>query len=99
MFLAQSVERIDGDVHFRSGSGADFLANEQHRRFVHFAFADHHRAVDRKPAQFAAHGIDGGLIRHLFRAAAAQSRGSHRGPLRYPHDFERQRAPKTRVLA
>jgi hypothetical protein len=39
-----------------------FFANEQYRRFVHLAFADHHRAVDRKPAQFAAHGIDGGLI-------------------------------------
>ena len=41
------------------------------------------------PAEFPAHGIDGGLIRHLFRAAPAQSRGGHRGLLRYPHDFER----------
>jgi hypothetical protein len=57
-----ALERIDGDVYFRSGSGADLLANEQHRRFVHLAFADHHRAVVRKPAQFAAHGIDGGLV-------------------------------------
>ena len=102
MFLAQSVvpsSRIDGDVHFRSGSGADLLANEEHRRFVHFALADHHGAVDRKPAQFAVHGVDGGLIRHFFRAASAQSRSRHCGSLRHPHDLERQRAPEARVLA
>jgi len=85
----RAFERIDRDVHLRSGSGADFLTDEQHRRCVHLAFADHHLAVDRKRAQFTAHGIDRGLIRHLFRAAPAQPRSGHRGLLRYPHDFER----------
>jgi hypothetical protein len=85
----RAFERIDRDVHLGSGSGADFLADEQHRRFVHLAFADHHGAVDGKRAQLAAHGIDRGLIRHLFRAAAAQPRCGHGGLLRYPHDFER----------
>ena len=98
MFLAHALERIDGDIHLRPGSSADLLANEQHRCFVHLAFADHDRALNRKPAQFLAHRIDSRLIRHLFRAASAQSRCGHCGPFRYPHDFERQRAPKTRVL-
>jgi hypothetical protein len=95
----RALERIDGDIHLRPGSGADLLANEQHRRFVHLAFADHDRALDRKLTQFSAHRIDSRLVRHLFRAAPAQSRCGHRGPFRYPHDFERQRAPETRVLA
>jgi hypothetical protein len=38
------------DIDFRPGSGADLLADEQHRRLIHLALADHNRAVDRKAA-------------------------------------------------
>ena len=79
---------------FLAQSGADLLANEQHRRLIHLAFADDDRPVDGKPAQFAAHGVHGCLIRFLLGAAAAQPRGGDRRALRHPHDFERQHALK-----
>ena len=43
-----AFERIDGDVDFRAFAGADLLADVEHRRFVHLAFADHDRAADRR---------------------------------------------------
>jgi hypothetical protein len=93
-----ALERVDGYVHFRPRSGADFLADEQHRCFIHLAFADHDRSVDRQFAQFAAHGIDRGLIGFLLGAPAAQSRGSHRRTLGHPHNLERQCTLKLRRL-
>jgi len=83
---------------FGPDPGADLLADEQHRRFIHLAFADHDRTVDRQFAQFAAHGIDRGLVGFLLDSPAAQPRGSHRRALGHPHNLERQCALKLRML-
>ncbi len=72
----RAFERIDGDVDLGAGLGADLLADEQHRRLVHFALPDHHGAVDRQIVELAPHGVDrglvGGLLRRRARAAAPQ---------------------------
>jgi len=68
------------------------FADEQHRRLIHLTLANHHRAVDRKAAEFAAHSIDGSLVGFLFRAATAQPGGGNCGALGHPHDLKRQGA-------
>ena len=100
MFLAHkrgAFQRIDGDVDLRSVLAADLLADEQHRRFVALALADHHGAVDRQLVQFAPHGVDRRLVGGLFVAAAAQPRRRNRGALRHAHDLERQDALEHQV--
>ena len=87
-----AFERIDRDIDLRAGVVADFLADEQHRRLVALALADHDGAVDRQLVEFAPHGIDRGLIGRLFVAVPAQTRRRYRGPLRHAHDLERQDA-------
>ena len=87
-----AFERIDGDIDLRAGVQPDLLADEQHRRFVALALADHDRALDRQLVELAAHRIDRGLVGGLLVAVAAQPRRRHRRPLRHPHDFERQDA-------
>jgi hypothetical protein len=70
----------------------DLLADEQHRRLVALALADHDGAVDRQLVHLLAHGIDGGLVGVLLVAAPAQLRGGDRRPLGHPHDLDRQDA-------
>ena len=71
---------------------ADLLADEQHRRLVEFALADHNGAVDRQLVELAPHGVDGGLIGGLFFAAPAQPRRIDRRALGHTHDLHRQNA-------
>ena len=74
---------------------ADLLADKEHRRFVHLAFADDDGARDGNAAQFAAHGIDRGLVGGLLVAASAQARGRNGccfGDARY---FEHEHALET----
>ena len=52
---------IERDINGRAAS-ADLLADEQHRRLVALALADHDGALDRHLVQLAAHGVDGGLV-------------------------------------
>jgi hypothetical protein len=94
----RALQWIDRNIDFRSGSGADLLADEQHRRLIHLALADHNRAIDRKAAEFAAHGIDGGLVGFLFRAATAQPGGGNCGALGHPHYLKRQSAIEAGIL-
>ena len=47
----RAFERIDGDVDFRAFAGADLLADVEHRRFVHLAFADDDGASDLDAAE------------------------------------------------
>ena len=82
------LERIDGDIDFRSRLGADLLADEQHRRLVELALADHHRAVNRQLVELAAHRVDRGLVGGLVLAVAAQPRSRHRGALGDAHDLD-----------
>ena len=93
----RAFERIDGDVDLRARLGADLLADEQHRRLVHLALADHDRAVDRQLVEFAPHGVDRGLIGFLFGAAPAQPRRRDRGALGHAHDLDREDALKHRA--
>ena len=87
-----AFQRIDRDVDLGAGPGADLLADEQHRRFVHLALADHDGAVDRQRVKLAPHGIDRGLVGFLLGAAPAQPRRGDCGALGHAHDLERQNA-------
>ncbi len=87
-----AFERIDGDIDLRAGVDADLLADEQHRRLVALALADHDGAFDRQLVEFAAHRVDRGLVGRLLLAVAAQPRRRHRRALRHAHDLERQNA-------
>ena len=42
-----AFQRVQCDIH-RQPATADLLADEQHRRFVALALADHHGAVNRQ---------------------------------------------------
>ena len=70
--------------------GADPLADEQHRRLVALALADHHRAVDVERVERRAHRLDRGMIGRLLVAAADQLRRRDRRRLGDPHHFEHQ---------
>ena len=87
-----AFQRIDGDIDLRAGIEPDLLADEQHRRLVALALADHDGAFDRQLVELAPHRVDRGLVGRLFLAMAAQPRRRHRGALRHPHDLERQNA-------
>ena len=87
-----AFERVDGDVDLGAGVQADLLADEEHRRLVALALADHDGALDRQPVELAAHRIDRGLVGALLVAVAAQPRRRHRRALRHPDDFERENA-------
>ena len=88
----RALERIDGDVDLRAAAVADPLADEQHRRLVALALADHHRAVDRQAVELAAHGVDRRLVGGLLVAAPAQARRGDGGALGDAHEFEGQDA-------
>lgn len=64
-------ERIERDVDFRRafGSLADFFADIEHRRFVAFALADHHRSIEIEAVERVPHGLDGGGVGGLFVTA------------------------------
>ena len=87
-----AFERIDRDIDLRPGVEPDLLADEQHRRLVALALADHDGAFDRQLVEFAAHRIDGGLVGRLFLSMAAQPRRGHGRTFRDPHDFQREDA-------
>ena len=95
MFLAHSVVPSSGSTAmstFGPVLRADLLADEQHRRLVALALADHHGAVDRQLVELAPHGVDRRLVGGLLVAAAAQPRRRHRGALGHAHDLEREDA-------
>src|SRR5207248_4815691 len=60
---ARPLERIDGDVDLGPGAVADVLAVEEHRRLVLLALADHDATAHRDRVEYAAHRVDGGLVR------------------------------------
>jgi hypothetical protein len=87
MFFAHSVVPSSG-----STAISDLLADEQHRRLVALALADHDGALDRQLVELAPHGVDRGLVGRLFVAMAAQPSRRHRGALGHPDDFKRKNA-------
>ncbi len=62
-------QRIYRNVHGKRAwlifGRAHLLADEQHRRCVALALADHDGAVDRNRIEAAAHRLDGGVVRDL----------------------------------
>ena len=63
---AGPFQRVDGDVDRLAIAGTDLLADIEHRRLVHFTFADDHGAVDLDRLQAAAHRLGGGPVRGIF---------------------------------
>ena len=88
----RAFERIDRDIDLRAGLAPHLLADEQHRRLVALALADHDGAVDRQLVELAPHGVDGRLVGRLFVATPAQPRSRYRGTLGHTHDLERKDA-------
>ena len=94
----RAFERIDRDVDLGTFADADLLADVEHRRLVHLAFADDDGAPDLDAPEFPAHCVDGGLVGSLFVAAPAQLRGCDRRRFRHARDFEHQNALKPRTV-
>ena len=83
-----ALERIEGDVDPGTLAGAHLLADEEHRRLVALALADHHGAVDVEAVERAAHGVDRRLVGGvLVTAAHPGDRGDRRG-LGHAHRLE-----------
>ena len=78
---------VDGDVH-GGPAGADFLADEEHRRFVHLAFADHHGAVDIHRVEGLTHRFHRRAVGVVLLAEPDPAGRGERGRFGDPHQFE-----------
>jgi hypothetical protein len=87
-----AFQRVDSDVDLRSGFEPDLLADEQHRRLVALALADHDGAIDRQLVELAPHRVDRGLVGGLLVAVAAQASRRYGGALGDADDFKRKNA-------
>ena len=94
----RTFERIDRDVDFGTFADADLLADVEHRRLVHLAFADDDGAPDFDAPEFPAHRVDGGLVGSFFVAAPAHLRGCDSRRFRDARHFEHQNALKPRTV-
>jgi hypothetical protein len=94
----RALQRVERDVDLRSLAGPDLLADEQHRRLVALAFADHHRAVDRQAVQRLAHRVDRRLVGRLLVAPPHQPRGRQGRRLGDANRFEREIAIHPRII-
>ncbi len=81
-----ALERIDGDVDLRlvGQLRADLLADEEHRRLVALALADHDRAAHRQRVHRLPHGLDRDLVRVVALALPHRPRGRDRRLLHDP---------------
>jgi hypothetical protein len=86
----RAFQRVERDIDLLALAGADLLADEQHRRLVALAFADHHRALHLDAVERAAHGIDRRLVGLVLLAAAAIGGASDGGGFRHPGNLDRQ---------
>ena len=91
----RAFQRIERDIDFRTFARADLLADVEHGRFVAFALADHHNAVDVEDVQFLTHGIDRGLVGLLLVAAAHPERRHDSRAFRYARHLQRQHSVQT----
>jgi hypothetical protein len=57
----RTFDRVDGNI-YRTAAQSKFFANEEHRRFVAFARADHDTAVLRLLAILGNHGSHGEVL-------------------------------------
>ena len=95
----RAFERIDRDIDFGALAGADLLADVEHRRLVHLAFADDDGAPDFDAAKFAAHGIDGGLVGCLLVATATQVGRRDGGSFGHARELEHQNSIESRPVS
>ena len=65
----RAFQRIERDVDRRAVAAADLFPDEQHRRLVALALADHDGAVDVEFVERSAHRLDRRGVRRLFVAA------------------------------
>ncbi len=86
----RSLQRIERDVDLRSLAGADLLADEEHRRLVALALADHHLPANPQPVQLIAHGVDGCLVGGFLVAASPHHGGGDGGAFGDTHQFQCQ---------
>ena len=85
----RALQRIERDIDL-GATGADLFADEQHRRLIPLALADHDDAVDRERIQRLAHGVDRGLVRGFLVAASHQPGCRQRRRLRHANRLQRQ---------
>ncbi len=88
----RALERVERDVDAGAFSGADLLADVEHRRLVALALADHHDALDVEQVELGAHRVDRRLIGRLLVALAHELRRRDRGRLRHAGEAQRQHA-------
>ena len=82
-----ALQRIDGDVHLGT-AGADLLADEQHRGFVHLTLANDDGARDLDGIEPLAHGLDRRAIGVVLMAPADPLRGGERRGLGHADQFQ-----------
>ena len=82
-------QRIDGDIHLGAAL-ADLLADIEHWRLVHLAFADDDGAGDGDAVEGMAHGLHRRAVGFVLVAAAGPLRGRDGGGLGDADEFERQ---------
>ena len=78
--------RVYGNVHFRT-AGPYFFTDIQHRGFIHFPFANDHRAVDVDGIKHFPHGIHSQLIDAILVAPANATGTGNRCGFRYTDKF------------
>ncbi len=83
-----ALDRIDRDVDLESAA-PEFLADEEHRRFVALAFTDHDAPVDLHLVERVAHLFDGGAVGDVAFTASHPARGSERRALGDLDEVER----------
>src|SRR5262245_12212137 len=88
----RALQRIDRNVDLRAMLGADFLANEEHRRLVDLALSNDNGAVDRQFVEFAAHGVDRSPVGRPVRAWPAPARRATHRPFGNAAGYQRRNA-------
>src|SRR5207248_4089520 len=91
----RAVDRIYGNVAFRTIAVADFLAVVKHRRFVLLAFTDDDDALHRHGRHELPHGIHRGCVGTVLVAAADPPTGSHGSRFGDPDQLEREVAVRS----
>jgi hypothetical protein len=91
----RALERVDRDVDLRRVAVVvpavpDLLADEQHRRLVALALADHDGAAEVHHVERAPHRLDGDVVGELAVAAPHEARRCDRRGLGDADHFERE---------
>ena len=81
----RAFQRVKRDVDLGTLSGADFLADIEHRGFVALTFADHDAALELDLVEGRTHRVHGGGIGLFLVAPAHFLRSRDRGEFRDPH--------------